>query len=492
MFNLKMEKINDNSEEHNVVNTSENVSVDTTSKNTKENNKKKGFSIKSLDKVDKLSFPSNVINNESKKPKLNFSGGGSRSNNTVILNDSGLLNTDNSSNLGIYSNNIKSIEKETSSTINTTKTTVKKPFILEDLTNQAYLTQATTISDKKSLSNNNRTTISTSSTTSASNQTRIIKNKEQQIQDHSTQTKRDILIKHTSTSTDDINEIHSYHKKVANELVEEFEHLKTNNPERFNQLTQEIKQVYTITTNYKGNINSINEIKEIYQKSVSPRLLAFSSYRAVRFAILELSDPDLTHLFILKMGVILRGQAYKYILCEYLTSLADINFLECDEEEMSVYSMMLVLLINEGKCDINATEPKHENTPLHIAVSLKQYQFVILLFKLNCYTFPVNLNDMTALDSALYLSNKYCEATQKFISLKEEKEIVLERQVNSLRNTQNNAITSISDNDVISSKVKEISDLDSIISNNKTNEIIYTRIAEFLLSVSAERNKYVD
>jgi len=223
----------------------------------------------------------------------------------------------------------------------------------------------------------------------------------------------------------------------------------------------EIKDLYSKVKAYTGEMSQIKEMFSLYENSVSKRLLVFSSYRAVKFAVLELSDPDLCHMFFIRMGVVLRGEPYKNILCEYLSSLADIDFLECDEEEMRVYTMMLDLLINYGKCEINCTEPMIENSPLHIAVQLRQYQFVILLVKMGCYSFPINMHGLTALDLALFLAGKYSEDVSK-----------KKKDISSSSNSEGEA--------------------DEILASCRMKEIIYTRISEFLISVGAERNRYVE
>lgn len=211
----------------------------------------------------------------------------------------------------------------------------------------------------------------------------------------------------TTVSTDDFETKFTYEKTnlMKSQFIDEFEKLRQEDQTKFNKLMSEIKEFYDKVKEYAGKKEQLDDLYEFYIHSVAPDLLAFSVYKAVRYAILEISDPDLCHLFFLKMNIKLVSDPYSYILCEYLTSLSDIDFLSCEEEEMKIYTTMVDLMVNYGDCNINCVEPTHFNTPLHVAVILRQYQFIILLLKFNCTTFKTNDKEMTALDLALYLSS---------------------------------------------------------------------------------------
>lgn len=214
-------------------------------------------------------------------------------------------------------------------------------------------------------------------------------------------------VESTTVSTDDFETKISFEKSnlMKSQYLDEFEKLRNEDESKFNKLMSEIKEFYDKVKSYNGTKECLDSLYEFYKNSISPDLLAFSVYKAVRHAILEISDPDLCHLFFLKMNIKLVSDPYSHILCEYLTSLSDIDFLSCDDEEMKIYTTIIDLMVHYGDCNINCVEPAHFNTPLHIAVILRQYQFIILLLKFNCTTFKTNDKDMTALDMALYLSS---------------------------------------------------------------------------------------
>lgn len=131
-------------------------------------------------------------------------------------------------------------------------------------------------------------------------------------------------------------------------------------------------------------------------------ILRFSLYKTVRYVIIERSDPDLVHCFIVKMNIKLIGPAYSTILCDYLISLSDIDFIKSENEEISIYISIFDLMVNYGECNLNSSD-NNDNTPLHIAVLYKQIQFVYLLISKKVFTFYTNKQGFTALDYALYL-----------------------------------------------------------------------------------------
>ena len=214
------------------------------------------------------------------------------------------------------------------------------------------------------------------------------------------------LINSLSLSTEDFTSTLNWKeiRELERNNIDKFEYLKENELESFNTLTEEIRILYSKVKAYSGKKSDLDEIYLIYKNSNYKDLLIFSSYRAIKYAILELSDPDITHLFIVRIGVKLYGEAYNCILNEYMLSLHDIDFLNCDDEELNIYNTMFDLLVNYGHCNINSAERNNDNTPLHIAVKLKQYHFIIFLLKSKCLTFYSNSMGLTALDYAIYLA----------------------------------------------------------------------------------------
>lgn len=282
-------------------------------------------------------------------------------------------------------------------------------------------------------------------------------------------------------STDDFISYSNYERTIVNEMIQSFDKLREENIQIFEELINEIKIIDTITREYRGDLNDIKKMKAIYDKSKNRQLLAFSSYKAVRYSILEICDPDLCHMFFAHMRVVLRGESYKNILCEYLISLSDIDFMNCDEEEVKVYITLLELMIHCGNCDINAVESTNLNSPLHIAVQLRQYQFVILLVKNGSFTFMLNMNNMTCLDLCLELSEKYSKILNEVINTipKDENSEVIKKLEN------DDSGVSISDMKIDESTLETIY-------KYQYYEMIYTRISQFLISINAERNKYVE
>lgn len=208
----------------------------------------------------------------------------------------------------------------------------------------------------------------------------------------------------TNINTDNHHSMsYSQIKQHTNSIISKFDDMKLNDNISFLELTEEIRKINKLTKEYNGKTSQIDEIYNIYVMSKYKDILTFSLYKTVRYVIIELSDPDLVHCFIVKMNIKLIGLAYSTILCDYLISLSDIDFVNSENEEISIYISIFDLIVNYGECNLNSSDNTNDNTPLHIAVLYKQIQFVYLLISKKVFTFYTNKQGFTALDYALYL-----------------------------------------------------------------------------------------
>lgn len=215
---------------------------------------------------------------------------------------------------------------------------------------------------------------------------------------------KDKVIINTSVSTDDFKDF-SYKKirEITDSAIEKFNNLKTNQ-EEFKQLMSDISLLYQMVKEYSGKETQLENIFRFCKAAANQELLLFSSYKTIKYAIAELGDPDLTHLFIVRLNVKLIGNGYNNILIDYITSISDVDFINSDNEEINIYITMFELLINYGCCNINSVDQMSGNSALHLSVKYKQYHLLFLYFKYKALTFYTNNYGFTALDYAIYLA----------------------------------------------------------------------------------------
>lgn len=122
--------------------------------------------------------------------------------------------------------------------------------------------------------------------------------------------------------------------------------------------------------------------------------------KSIKHAILETKNVELIHFFLITKKFRLRTSFFSEILCEFIRSFSNIDFLEADEIKVFAWTTMLHMIINYGKADINQQEKTTLCTPLHLSVFFKQYQFIIILLKLDADIEITNKNGFTPLKMA--------------------------------------------------------------------------------------------
>lgn len=168
----------------------------------------------------------------------------------------------------------------------------------------------------------------------------------------------------------------------------------------------------------QNEIAFLEKVIEILEKELNLNItyLHWSLNKSMRIAILEIKNVELIHFFLVKLKLRIRTEYFKEIVCEYIRSFGDEDFLDAEEIEVFGYVTILHMLINYGKADINQQEKSSFCTPLHLAVFFKQYQFIIILLKLGADTEIKNKNNQTPLEMAMEnIHNHYDEAIYREI-----------------------------------------------------------------------------
>lgn len=265
------------------------------------------------------------------------------------------------------------------------------------------------------LSNNTLTTQSNKLSTTCNTKELSLSSSTANSDNHNKSNIKSNNIVSATISTDFFSYSNNYKDKDKSiDLINIFEDLQKNNIDDFNILLEEIKNFYLKVKNFE-NIKeehlqeNLEEINSIYENSKHKELLIFSSYKAIRYSILDLCDLNLCHLYFVKIGIKLNSKHYKLIVYEFLMSISDFDFVNDFNNkynDIQLFTTMLDLLINYANSDIDCVEPNNYNTPLHIAVIYRMYPIIILLLKFGCLKFLTNKEGLTALDLALELSIK--------------------------------------------------------------------------------------
>lgn len=160
----------------------------------------------------------------------------------------------------------------------------------------------------------------------------------------------------------------------------------------------------------QNDIAYLEKIIEILEKqfNLSIIYLHWCLNKAIRIAILEIKNVELVHFFLIKSKFRIRTEYFKEIICEYIRSFGEEDFLDAEEIKVFGYVTILHMLINYGKADINQQEAATHCTPLHLAVFFKQYQFIIILLRLGADMELKNKNGQAPIDIAIEnIQNNY-------------------------------------------------------------------------------------
>jgi len=201
------------------------------------------------------------------------------------------------------------------------------------------------------------------------------------------------------------------------------ENLRNENEPLFKKVIA-LNKIFMEKISYFNNNDPQNEIAffekiiEILEKELNLNItyLHWSLNKSMKIAILEIKNIELIHFFIVKLKLRIRSEFFQEIICEYIRSFGEEDFLDSEEIKIFSYVTILHMLINYGKADINQQEKSSQCTPLHLAVFYKQYQFIIILLKLGAKTEIKNKNNQTPLELAMEnIQNQFDEAIYREI-----------------------------------------------------------------------------
>jgi hypothetical protein len=244
---------------------------------------------------------------------------------------------------------------------------------------------------------------------------------------YSGSTKRDVEIKSTEINTSS-NKDHSEYKNIQpdSEFTRVFgllEKVRIENPELFSNIMFINKEILKIVSKENSTKDELKLLDEYYSEleELNEDFLIWVVNKGIKCALLENKNLDLIHYFFIKKDVkVTNSNIHKNILIDFFKSLSEVNFIHSEDFEMNEYVSILEILIHYAKADINERQDGTLNSPLHIAIYLKQLQFVIVLLKAGCDVNVLNSFDETPLDMALE-----CFQTSK----EKEEEVVYEELV---------------------------------------------------------------
>lgn len=181
-----------------------------------------------------------------------------------------------------------------------------------------------------------------------------------------------------------------------------FEKTRIDTPQLFTEIMQLNKKIIEIISKEKVDHSELKELDKMfnYLDEINDDYLFWCVTKGVKISILETKNLDIVHFFLVKKRYPLSNTVFKNIVIEYIRSLSNINFLECNSEDMNKYVTILEWMLQYGHADINQKEDNTLHTPLHLAVVFKQYQFLLILLKNNCLINPMNTYDESPLDIA--------------------------------------------------------------------------------------------
>lgn len=190
-------------------------------------------------------------------------------------------------------------------------------------------------------------------------------------------------------------------------MMSSMEELRLRNPDHFAIVILNSKKILDLVQQNaiekKEDIKLLDELfKEV--EDIDIEYLYWCSNKSIKIAVLQHKNIHLIHYFIIKKGYRLTNKSiYSNFINDYLISLRDYDFINGSDQQTYMYTIILKMLIDEGKCDLNDNENNDlKNTPLHYAVAFRQLQFVIVLTKYKILDINKrNVHGSTALDFAV-------------------------------------------------------------------------------------------
>ena len=237
-----------------------------------------------------------------------------------------------------------------------------------------------------------------------------------------------ISTEEASTENSNKIEFHNDNEKDNEEIsyiMKQMEKLRERNIESFNMVILTNKKILDMIENneIKGR-EDIKKLDTLFKEveSLDIDYLFWSSHKCIKIATIKYKNIDVLHYYIIKKGYKLRNRnIYHNFINEYIISLKDIDFINCEQGQIIKYVTILQMLLKYGDCDVNDNffDPV-KNTPLHYAIAFKQLQFVIVLIKFK-YTnlSKINANGDTPLDFAVenLYNGKDVQLNQEFCKL---------------------------------------------------------------------------
>ena len=190
-------------------------------------------------------------------------------------------------------------------------------------------------------------------------------------------------------------------------IMKIMEKLRNSNPSTFMLVLQTNKKILDLVeSNAIKTFSDIKELNKIFKEveDIDIDYLFWCAHKSIKIAALKHKNLNLIHYFIINKGYRLTNKSiYHNFVNEYIKSVNNINFLECNNEIMEKYVAILQMIINQGECDVNDNEfDPVRNTPLHYAIAYKQLQFVIVLMKFKKTDLSkINANGDTPMDFAV-------------------------------------------------------------------------------------------
>jgi len=264
--------------------------------------------------------------------------------------------------------------------------------------------------EKKSLTSTLITTTTTTTDKEKEPETQQIKPQESEKNSENSIIVNEVMIGtnsdliHSGNYMQPINPLDENAQEDIDDFKQIFEDLRIENP----QIFQKVITLNKIFLDKVKNFNKDDPQNEIlYLERIIHALendlklsivyLHWCLNKSIRLAILEIKNIELIHFFLITKKFRLCTNFFSEILCEFIRSFEDIDFLEAEEMKVFAWVTILHMLINYGKADINQQEKMTLCTPLHLSIFFKQYQFIIILLKLGSSTEITNKHGLTPL-----------------------------------------------------------------------------------------------
>lgn len=187
-------------------------------------------------------------------------------------------------------------------------------------------------------------------------------------------------------------------------IVYTFEKMKKNDPDLFSEIMHINKEIIEICSKNKCSKDDLESLSEYFSdlEEIDDDFLFWCVHKSIRIAVIENKNLEVAHFMIVKKGYRLNNKVvHKNLLNDYIKSLSQVKFEDCENDKLSNCIAIFEFLIQNGKVDINEKQEGLQNTPLHFAVIYKQTHFILSLLRNKCDINTKNIYGDTPLDFAL-------------------------------------------------------------------------------------------